>query len=361
MPQTVNDQLLHNAVSHAVDQRHYGNGVVRRMIAVLNKADKHIFAALNDALQRLPPESFTVQRLDTLLASVRALNAEAYNALGKELGNELKSLTEYETKYQADLFENVLQIQVSVASVTADSVYAAAMSRPFQVSKSGAVPLNEYLQGLSYDRSAQVRDAIRVGYISGETTDQIIRRISGTKSLNYADGLMDISRRNAEGMVRTAISHTANFARQEFYKANNNLISGVMWVSTLDSRTSSICQSLDGKVFPVDSGKRPPAHINCRSTTSPVVKSWRQLGIDIPEFDKGTRASMDGQVPKDITYQDWLKNQSEARQDEILGVTKGKLFRAGATVDRFVDNKGRTLTIDQLRQKDEELFKKAGL
>lgn len=361
MVQTVNDLLLHKTVDHAIDQKRYSNGVVLRMIAILNKADKHLFAALTDALLRLPPESFTVQRLDALLANVRALNTDTYNALHKALETELKSLVDYETKYQADLFRHVLPVQVSVASVTPDVVYAAAIARPFQVSKNGAVPLNEYLQGLSDDRARKIRDAVRLGYISGETTDQIVKRISGTKTLNYADGLMDAPRRFVEGMVRTAINHTATVAADQFYKANEDLISGVMWVSTLDTATSDICQSLDGHVFPIDSGERPPAHINCRSRVSPVVKSWRELGIDLAEAPPGTRASMDGQVAGKLTYQTWLEKQSASRQDEILGVTKGKLFRAGATVDKFVDSNGRTLNLDQLRKRDAELFKKAGL
>lgn len=361
MVQTVNDELLHKTVDHSIDRERYGNGVVLRMIKILNKADKHLFAALADALQRLPTESFTVQRLDALLKDVRALNAEVYKSLQKTVEGEIKALVDYETKYQVDLFTHVLPVQVSVASVTPDVVYAAAMARPFQVSKNGAVPLNEYLQGLSEDRARKIRDAVRLGYISGETTDQIVTRIKGTKAQNYADGLMDAPRRFVEGMVRTALNHTSTVAAEQFYKANEELMAGVMWASTLDTSTCETCASLDGQVFPVDSGERSPAHIGCRCRTAPVVKSWKELGIDLAEVPAGTRASMDGQVSAKLTYQTWLEKQSASRQDEVLGVTKGKLFRAGATVDKFVDNRGRTLNLDQLRKRDSELFQKAGL
>ena len=79
------------------------------------------------------------------------------------------------------------------------------------------------------------------------------------------------------------------------------------------------------------------------------------------ELSPSTRASMDGQVPQSTTYQKFLEGKSASRQDEILGPTRGKLFRAGMTVERFVDNKGRELTIAQLKARDAELFKKAGL
>ena len=262
MAQTVNEQLLDHSVSHAIDTTRYSNGVVLRMIAVLNKSDKHLSVALIDALQRLPPESFTVQRLEKLLANIRSLNVEAYKAVKNGLDKELQDLVKHEVNYQQDLFTHVLPVQVSVTSVTPEVVYAAAMARPFQISKNGAVPLNEYLQGLSEDRAAKVRDAVRLGYVNGETSSQIVTRIVGTKTQNYADGLMETPRRYVEGMVRTAINHTSNFARQEFYKANSDLVDEYQWVSTLDDKTSAICQSLDGKIFPVGGGEMPPAHIN---------------------------------------------------------------------------------------------------
>jgi len=101
---------------------------------------------------------------------------------------------------------------------------------------------------------------------------------------------------------------------------------------------------------------------NCRSSTAPVVKSWRELGIDADEMDEGTRASMGGQVPKSETYDSWLRKKSAAFQDDILGAEKGALFRRGELpLDRFVDRKGREYTLDELRRRESAAFKKAGL
>jgi hypothetical protein len=70
---------------------------------------------------------------------------------------------------------------------------------------------------------------------------------------------------------------------------------------------------------------------------------------------------MDGQVPEAETYQTWLKKKSPAFQDDVLGPTRGKLFREGMPLDRFVDQSGKEYTLAQLRSKDATLFKKAGL
>lgn len=354
---TVNDQLLSANVNHQIDLQRYSNGVVHRIIAILNKVDADLFAQLTAKLETMPPESFTVERLDALLASVRALNAQTYTQISHELDGELKSLVAYEAGYQHSLFANTVPVQISFASVNIDQVYTAALARPFQ----GRL-LKEWMQGLEADRAAKVRDAIRIGYVENEPLNKIIQRVRGTKALNYKDGILEISRNNTETIVRTALNHYANFAKDAFYTANASVIKGLRWTSVLDARTSEICQSRDGNVYPLDKGPRPPAHFNCRSIMTAVTKSWKELGFNESELPASTRASMDGQVSDKLTYQTWLEKQSIARQNEILGKTKAKLFRdGGLTLDRFVNDKNHVYTLDELKQRDIEAFKKAGL
>ena len=353
---SVNEKLADAAVDHSVGLIRYQNGVVRKIIALLNRTEADLFQQLAAALQRLPPEAFTVERLDSILQSVRELNGRAYEQIRLGLQQDLRDLVIYESGYQQELFANTVPVNLQVMSVNAGQVYSSALSRPFQ----GRL-LAEWMQGLEAGKAAKIRDALRIGYVEGQTIDEMTRRIRGTRARQYQDGILEVSRRDAETVVRTAISHTANHTRQKFYEANDDLVKGVKWISTLDSRTSPICQARDGTIYPVNSGPRPPAHPNCRSSTTPVLKSWKELGIDLQELPTGTRASMDGQVPADLTYNQWLKGKPATMQDEILGPTKGKLFRAGMPVDRFVNKAGDVLTLDELRKRDAEYFRKAGL
>lgn len=369
---SVNDLLRDAAISHAVDLQHYSNGVVRRIIALLNRVDADLFVQLNAALERLPAESFTVERLERLLKSVRELNADAYRQVERTLAEELKGFAAYEAGYQAKLFDKTIpaqvQVAVGVATVNPTQVYTAAMSRPFQ----GRL-LSEWAGSLEAGRMTRIRDAIRIGYVEGQTADQIIRRLRGTKAKGYADGIIDIDRRHAAAVTQTALSHMASFTRDRVYDENKGLIKAIEWVSTLDSRTSDQCRVRDKKRYHPDShkpmghsipwGAGPGAlHWNCRSTSVPITKSWRELGIDMDEIEPSTRASMDGQVPADTTYSEWLQRQSAARQDEILGRTRGRLMREGGlSMDRFYNDKGRFLTLDELRDRDTAAFERAGL
>jgi len=359
---TANERLADLAIAHAIDLTRYSNGVVRRMIGLLNRVDEDLFAQLLVALESMTPESFTVQRLDSLLSNVQRLNAQAYRQIGVELDEELLQLAGYEASYQHRALQSVLPAQVAeqlaLNTISANQVYAAAMARPFQ----GKL-LSEALTGIEAARAARIRDAIRMGFVEGETISQMVRRLRGTRTNKYADGLLEIDRRGAEALVRTAVNHTANFARQAVFEANADIVQEWQFLATIDGRTSAPCRGLSGKVFPLGSGPQPPRHWNCRSTAVPVLKSaWEALGLSKSDIEPSTQASMDGQIAGDITYGQWLRGKPAEFQDEILGVTKGRLFREGGlTLDRFVDSKGREYSLDELRKRDAAAFEKAGL
>ena len=367
-----NEELADKAVGHAVDLAAYSNEVVRRMIALLNRSDARLFAELTQALERMTPATFSVQRLEDLLISVRQLNAQAYAQIGEEMSSEVRRLVEYEAGYQLALFNAAIPPQViasvGVAEVNVAQVYAAALSRPFQ----GRL-LREWAGSVEAGRMTRIRDTVRQGFIEQMTTDQIVRKIRGTKAKGYSDGIIEIDRRQAEAVVRTAISHTAGFTRDRFYEGNTDLIKAVQWVSTLDTRTSEPCRIRDNLRYqPVD--HRPIGHAvpwlggpgrlhwNCRSSSVPITKSWRELGLNIDDFSPTTRASMDGQVAADMSYADWIKKQPASRQDQILGADRGKLLRdGGLTLDKFYNDKGVYLTLDELRKRDAAAFKRAGV
>ncbi len=372
MTESVNEILHDKVISHSVDLEHYKNHVVTLVISTLNKVDDDLFRELTSALDQLDPERFTVQRLEKLLESTKALNAQAYEQIGKELTDELKDFTSYELNFQKSLFESVIPAQViadvRIVGVAANQVYAAAMARPFQ-----GVLLKEALAGLSESRQKMIRDQVRIGYVENEPISAIVKRIRGTRSAKYADGLMEAPRRHVETIVRSAVSHTAAYAREQMFKANSDLIKAVMWVATLDNRTSQPCRLRDQKRYTADEKHKPIGHtlpwgagpgqfhFNCRSVSTPVLRSWKELtGVDVEEFTPATRASMDGQVPAETTYAQWFKKQSASRQDEILGPTRGKLYREGGLeLDSFSNDKGKFYTLEALKMRDAQAFKKA--
>lgn len=358
----LNEVLADRVVDHAIDLERYSNGVVRRMIAILNRADASLSARLAEALLQVDPSTFTVERLEVILASVRELNRAAYAQVFPELEAEIQALAKVEAGFDSGLLRAtvpaVVQVQFPIAGIAWEQVYAAAMSRPFQ----GRL-LSGWASAVEAGRMNLIRNTIRQGFVEGLTTADIVRKIKGTKALKYEDGILNRARHELQTVVRTALSHTAATARQLSYEANADLLKAEAWLSTLDSKTSQMCRVRDGLQYtPVDHkpiGHKIPwgagpgrLHFGCRSTSTPVTKSWRELGFDMDELPATTRASMDGQVPADMTYAQWFAKQSAARQDEIVGPARGKLYRAGKiTFEGFSNDKGQFLTLSQLESR----------
>lgn len=370
MPKSVNATLLDEAIYHQIELTKYSNSVVRRMVAILNRIDADLFMSLASALEHMTPETYTIERLQSIMGSIRAMNAAAYGEIAQELPKELQDFTGFEVQYQKMALEAVMPIQFSVAAVSVEQVYAAAMAQPFN-----GEMLAGTLDHLGAVRARRIQQHIAIGYTEGKTATQIVRELKGTKMAGFADGLVEMDRRNLQAVVQSALAHTAAHARDHVYDANSEVLKGVMWSATLDQKTTSECRIRDGKMYTLDHepmGHKIPwksgpgkIHWCCRSCSVPQVKGFAELlgldGID-DTLPASTRASMDGQVADDTTYNDWLKRQSAARQDEVLGPVRGKLLRDGNLApEKMYTNTGEYMTLDQLRAKYSGAFRRAGV
>ncbi|MHA3905155.1 hypothetical protein ACTPOE_16745 [Castellaniella sp. WN] len=350
--------VLDALTRHQIDLTHYSNGEIRRIIQLLNRADAALFEKLSAALDRLPAGSATLDQIESVLRSVREVNAAAYSQVHDGIAASMKALAPIEAVWWDKLYQHAAP-EIDFAGVTAGQARAAAMSRPFQ----GRL-LKDWAHGIEATRMARIRDTVRIGYLGGETTSEIVRRIRGTKANGYADGLLEIDRRGAESLVRTALSHTAASAREAFFEENDDILGDEIWTSTLDGRTSSICILRSGLAYDKEHrpvGHKMPylggpgrAHWNCRSTGIRMLKGQTQFF--------GTQSSADGYVDANMRYSQWLKGQPASVQDDVLGKTRAALYRRGGLdIQAFANDKGRWLSLDELQARNHAAFERAGI
>ena len=153
-------------------------------------------------------------------------------------------------------------------------------------------------------------------------------------------------RNSLERNTRTMVASMAETARDATYKANSKLFSGYRYVGTLDDRTCLVCGELDGQVFEtLDEAPELPAHDNCRCLYIPELKGME--GFD----DDDERASMDGLVSANMTYEDWLKTQPDDVVRDILGPTRFNAYKNGMPITSFVSD-GKAMTLEQLAEKE---------
>jgi len=326
---TAADRILDEAVTHRIALSRYSTATVRKALATLNRTDQQLV----ERILRADNEGRDPAQLERMLEEVRALQADGWTVLRSRLVDDLEGLAEVERDFAARMVRFGQQSASAALSTnvpTTAQVVAAVNARPFQ---------GRFLAGWLAEAEAgaakRVRETLRQGFIEGRSVADLVRDIRGTRALQYRDGVLEISRRGAEAMVRTAMTHTAAVSSRVTYEALG--VARATFVAVLDARTTLTCAGLNGKTYPLDRFPYPPRHVNCRSTMVPEI-----AGLEpVPVRD----------------YGEWLKAQPVGVQNDILGPTRAKLFREGGLeIDRFTDSKGKVLTLEQLRRRDSGAF-----
>lgn len=321
---------------------------------------KRIDADLRDQLTAADITSYSKSRVERLIKGVDVMLAGVLDDYKSDVMGSLDDIAVHAAEIEGKTLDSITTSNFETVIPSAEQVIAAIRTSPLSVrGPDGGKLLDPFISDWTKAERSAVTGAIRQGFFEGQTTDQIIRKIRGTASNQFKDGLLQITKNHAQAVVQTAIQHAASTARLETLKANTDIANQYQWVSTLDGRTTQQCRSLDGQKFSYGQGPVPPIHIRCRSTIVPVLNDeFAWLSKD------ATRASKDGYVSQDETYYDWLKRQPAEFQDAAIGKTRAKLFRdGGLSPEEFAKlNLGKNfapLTLDEMRQLNGEVFMRA--
>jgi SPP1 gp7 family putative phage head morphogenesis protein len=369
-----NDDIRDALVRRRLDVLAFGNGLAARIRAILNRAEPNLRRELRARLERIAhlgydPGPETTARLRRIEALIQRVNRPAFDDVDSLVRSELLALARGEAATAAALIQAELPVILALSIPDARALRSVVFARPMQNRI-----LRDWLSQYEAQDRRRFMDQIRQGLLFNETPTQIGRRIFGTRRLGGADGVREITRRGAQTLAQTASAAVFNGTLQELYRQNARIVRREVYTATLDSRTTPICRSLDGKVFERGKGPIPPIHMNCRSVRVPVVDG---RGIGTRPADASTEQALAGlrgparrrrvsqlvgQVPADTTYQQWLTRQTAAFQNEVLGPTRGRLFRSGGLdLDAFVDTTGRQFNLRELYDREPNAFRKANI
>lgn len=371
MTRTLNARVRDELIAHRVHLTRYESGVVNRLLATLSADDAELAAKLLVALEDMPAGAVSVKRLSRLLAPVREINQKAVTRFFGELGQVLKEFTEYEAGFGFDLIKSLLPEVVTrkgmLKKIDAGKAYTQAVTEPFH-----GYTLREWTDKLEADRFARIVNTVRTGLGNGDAVTDIVKSVRGTRARNWQDGALNKSRANASTIGYSTLVHAAAVVHDQTASANDHLIRGKQWLSTLDNKTSPPCRIRDALQYTPDNqpikhdipwGDGPGRiHFHCRSTYTLIFKCWQEMGLLAGDLSAAEKASLNGEVPEPVTYQAWIARQRAGRQDDILGPTRAKLLRdGGLKLSAFYTEDGKWLTLDELRLRDAEAFRRAGL
>lgn len=338
--------LLTSLISHQIWLQRAASGEVKDLTPFIQE--------MRDEIKRqvllFGDDGRSTARLNKLLRDLEEALAGLTGDWQTKLTEDLKELAAYEVEWNVKTL--TANVDAEFVTPTAEQVWAAAEFRPLSLSDK-PVDFTKLMDGWGETEVSRLVTGVKMGFVQGQTTRQIVKNVVG------AGGLADISERNAATVIRTALAHVSNEARNETYRQNDDIIEKYEIAATLDSRTSTICRSLDGQEYEIGKGPMPPFHPNCRTTTAPVISS------EFDFLDKGAKRAAKGadggtQVSADTTYYEFLKQQPAWFQDQALGPVRGKIFRnSGISPEEFrvisVDGFGNPLTLKQMAELDKRV------
>lgn len=174
-----------------------------------------------------------------------------------------------------------------------------------------------------------------------------------------------ITQRQCITIARSYIQQASVNAQLAVYEKNKDIIKGLKWTAILDNKVCPLCASIDGNIY-LWGQARPPMrrHDNCRCVWTPVLKSWRELGIDRDELeevaqpwvirepgpvDAGGRKILYAGTTKE-NFSGWWETLPVEQQIQSIGPIRTRLINSGKLTWKDLVDKdtGQYFTLEQL-------------
>lgn len=305
------DDPIEAEVRNLVRLNRQSNQIRRRVRAWLRGVLAEVYASIARHDPTSVAARYQAGRVAKLLDEVATVSRLGYAEIRRLMEAELVTLGAEQGAWAAALIRDATE------GAAKASVGRGAVRDVLRTEHMLGLTLREWVETAENAFIANATRAIRNDVDRGVTGETIRRSVAGPVARK--------TRRHLDAIVRTAVTFTSNRAHMATYEANADVLAGVEFLATLDSRTTVICARWDGTVWKVGdpSIQRPPLHVNCRSQIVPVV-DWKGLGLEPPA--RGTRASEAGQTTAE-TYEVWFRGLPDAKQNAIIGTARAELFR----------------------------------
>ena len=376
------------------------------MSDTIKGSDNELLGALPELLDGMGKADYTAEAQKKYLELQRRillLRAKSFSAALEYMTRQSEALAANEEKWAKAISKRIAAPSGGLSPVGTGRIAAVVKYANVE----DGMTLEESITAAAQEDARRISAICRDGLRRDRTIDEISREIRGTKAANYQDGVLNVSRAEAEQLARTGCCGIADEAKMQFYLANADVIRGVRHVATLSGNTCLVCGSYDGMVWRIpDEVHLIPKlgiHPNCRCVHLPVTdmddinsstrpaeaanfwkeaeeqyerdhpgKHWRDLSRSTKlkyyykaqkDYEKRTGKPAFDQVPQNMSFEEWLKTKDDRYLESYFGPTRFALYKQGKLpLHRFVNPAtNRAFTIEDLKKRDKAAFKKSGL
>lgn len=270
--------------------------------AYKRKAKKYVkeknFSDEANEQMRLYNLAMKVNRLELLKANIGLELVAGHDELKSYTGNKLEGAYLEEIKRNASILGDTVIDNAKTAKAVADSSFKNATF-------SERIWANQ--EQLKNSLSSVLSNALIQGKNPREFIPQIRKKF-------------DVSRCNAERLLRTEIARVQTQAQIESYEANG--IDEYEYVACGLKDVCPLCKEMDGKTFKLkdmEIGKNaPPMHPNCHCATAPHS--------DRKEYEKWLNGLANGD--HSLRFDEWKERQSDKSKSFLMSKVKSKLAEA---------------------------------
>lgn len=263
------DQFALEWTDAFIDLNAFNANTRMRVASMLRILLDDLVDAINAADLDAPGSSTVKQRrIKKLVRSVQSTIDLRYRQAAKRLGIGSREVSKFMQGRSVDIINKVFTVDIVSPTMTVNELAALADQN---------VVLGDTASSFWDDQTRKTKKAfqrqIQQGMTAGETNQQIVQRIRGKatgKSISietaggrtirvrqFKGGVMGISTREADALVRTSVQSVSNDTLVKTYNDNANVLKGYRALTTLDNRTSDICMARTGAAWDLEGNPLP--------------------------------------------------------------------------------------------------------
>lgn len=317
-------------------------------------------------LSRYSDSNFDADIRASIVSAISKILETSYNNSSREADKIAEEIVRLESDWNVSIISEYTNSTVNL--VPFEDAAQISRTTPYQ-----GRTFSQWFRDGGVRSARRVSTTIESGFIEGKSIQDITREVLAISKRSNQD---------IKTLVRSNLLHASSIARKQIMAANEDLIDGKIWNSTLDVRTTAnICGVRDQLEYdnnnnPVGHslawGAGPGAiHFNCRS-----IEIAKLIGVDLgvkrpaisagENYERGdnttnrgtvrkpTKANRDKGIfkieQKTTNYERWLRSQPQDYiADALDSREKAKAFKNGEALINLTSSPlGTPLQISQL-------------
>jgi len=222
---TVNDELYDLAIRHAIMLRRLDKNTERELAIFLRD---HLYPDITAKLERELAliritggrvSSRSATRYRRMQLEIRELVRVGVRGARNQLSSSLFDLAKSEADWQINAFGKSMPVTLSYTAPAASVLRSVVNSEAIQ-----GRTLSNWFAGISRGTWTGIERELNIGIVEGESISDLVRRVRGSPSRGFKDGVYATTTRNAQSIARTAATHVSSRARELTYEANDSVV-----------------------------------------------------------------------------------------------------------------------------------------